>query len=145
MFDTTKIVLMHFCWTCVVKYANIVFIYALNCFFILKIIKSLILWGQIQTSSPQLVKSAFFHAFFPKGYWQLNTDTSVFLVWYLFSILQIEYRLNTDTSVLENHTGYWILVFSFCTGQVSEKNIRSTWWTRIVGADWLGECGIVKL
>ena len=32
------------------------------------------------------------------------------------------FRLNTDTetSVFENHTGYWILVFSFCTGQVSE-------------------------
>ena len=40
----------------------------------------------------------------------LNTDT--------FSIF---FRLNTDTntSVFENHTGYWILVFLFCTGQVS--------------------------
>ena len=26
---------------------------------------------------------------------------------------------DTDTSVSENHTGYWILVFSVCTGQVS--------------------------
>jgi hypothetical protein len=26
---------------------------------------------------------------------------------------------DTDTSVFKNHTGYWILVFSFCTGQVS--------------------------
>ena len=33
------------------------------------------------------------------------------------------FRLNTDTdtSVFKNHTGYWILVFLFCTGQVSGK------------------------
>ena len=30
---------------------------------------------------------------------------------------------DTDTSVFENHTGYWILVFSFCTGQVSAYSI----------------------
>ena len=43
-------------------------------------------------------------------FWHTDTDTySVF------------FKLNTDTdtSVFENHTGYWILVFSFCTGQVS--------------------------
>ena len=34
--------------------------------------------------------------------------------------LMLFFRLNTDTetSVFDNHTGYWILVFSFCTGQV---------------------------
>ena len=58
--------------------------------------------------------------FFPKGYWYWililqffpHTDTDTYSVFF---------RLNTDTdtSVFENHTGYWILVFLFCTGQVS--------------------------
>ena len=64
--------------------------------------------------------SLFFHAFFQKGYWYRililqffwHTDTDTYSVFF---------RLNTDTdtSVFENHTGYWILEFSFCTGQVS--------------------------
>ena len=33
---------------------------------------------------------------------------------------------DTDTSVFENHTGYWILVFSFCTGQVSDLDLQKT-------------------
>ena len=41
-----------------------------------------------------------------------NTDTDTYSVFF---------RLNTDTdtSAFESHTGYWILVFSFRTGQVS--------------------------
>ena len=33
---------------------------------------------------------------------------------------------DTDTSVFENHTGYWILVFSFCTGQVSDSKFKES-------------------
>ena len=33
MFEATKIILMHFYWSCVVKYANISFIQALDCVF----------------------------------------------------------------------------------------------------------------
>ena len=61
----------------------------------------------------------FFPPFFQKGYWYWililqffwHTDTDTYSVFF---------RLNTDTdtSVFKNHTGYWILVFSFCTGQV---------------------------
>ena len=52
----------------------------------------------------------------------LNTDTSVFFAyWCLFSILQIEYWY-WYFSIWKS---YWILVFSFCTGQVSA--IMSTW------------------
>ena len=53
-----------------------------------------------------------FSCFFPERILILNIATySVF------------FRLNTDTdtSVFENHTRYWILIFSFCTGQVSDK------------------------
>ena len=39
-----------------------------------------------------------------------------------YDTYSVFFKLNTDTdtSVFENHTGYWILVFSFCTGQVSD-------------------------
>ena len=49
----------------------------------------------------------------------LDTDTDTASVFF---------RLNTDTdtSVFENHTGYWILVFLFCTGQVSEPKYCKT-------------------
>ena len=61
-----------------------------------------------------------FHAFFQKGYWYWililqffwHTDTDTYSVFF-------KLNTDTDTSVFENHTGYWILVFSFCTGQVS--------------------------
>ena len=63
----------------------------------------------------------FFHAFLQKGYWYWililqffwHTDTDTYSVFF-------KLNTDTDTSVFENHTGYWILVFSFCTGQVSE-------------------------
>ena len=68
----------------------------------------------------------FFHSFFQKWYWYWililqffwHTDTDTYSVFF---------RLNTgtDTSVFKNHTVYWILVFSFCTGQVSELNINN--------------------
>ena len=58
----------------------------------------------------------------------LNTDTSVFPHTDTDTYL-VFFRLNTDTSVFENHTGYWILVSSFCTGQVyiinEVKNIKA--------------------
>ena len=45
MFEATKIVLMHFYWSCVVKYANIGYIWTLDCVFHNKTHKSLIFWG----------------------------------------------------------------------------------------------------
>ena len=48
----------------------------------------------------------------------LNTDTSVFFIywyWYCFSIFHIEYW-NWYFSILK---AYWILVLLFCTGQCS--------------------------
>ena len=60
----------------------------------------------------------FFHAFFQKGYWYWILILQFFRHTDTYSVF---FRLNTDTdtSVFKNHTGYWILVFSFCTGQVS--------------------------
>ena len=47
-----------------------------------------------------------------------DTDTDT------YSVL---FRLNTDTSVFENCTGYWILVFSFCSTKF--VLVRSLIWT----------------
>ena len=55
-------------------------------------------------------------------YWYsvLNTDIQYFLNTDI-DTASVFFKLNTDTdtSVFQNHTEYWILVFSFCTGQVS--------------------------
>ena len=60
-------------------------------------------------------------------YWYsvLNTDIQYFLNTDI-DTASVFFKLNTDTdtSVFENHTGYWIL-FSFCNGQVSGWN--SVW------------------
>ena len=83
--------------------------------------------NQWKLNSPQSFKSAwllvFFSRFLPKRILILNTDISVFQHTNT-DTYSIFFRLNTatDTSVVGNHTGYWILVFSFCTGQVSASN-----------------------
>ena len=84
---------------------------------------------QWKLNSPQFFKSAwllilFFTLFYQKRILILNTDTSVFLQHTDTDTNSIFFRLSTatDTSVFGNHTGYWILVFSFCTGQVSASN-----------------------
>ena len=70
-------------------------------------------WSWFQFPKPK-------RGFSPERILILNTDTSVFSAywhWYLFSIPHL--NTDTDTSVFETITGYGILVFSFCTDQVS--------------------------
>ena len=82
----------------------------------------------------------FFTLFFQKGYWYWililqffwHTDTDTYSVFF---------RLNTDTdtSVFENHTGYCILVFSFCTGQVSAlDSMEFRFWRSWGQGKWTG-------
>ena len=99
---------------------------------------------QWKLNSPQFLKSGwvlalFFTLFLPKK----DTDTEYWHFKFLFhntdtDTNSIFFRLNTatDTSVFGNHTGYWILVFSFCTGQVS----ASFPWklAQIYTVEWMG-------
>ena len=126
MFEGTKIVLAHFYWICVIKCANISFIWALDLVFYNKthwityILKLMSIQYKLKFTSIFQICLVCLFLFSRK-----DTDTSVFLAYwyrYLFSIFQIQYCywyfsisksywiLNTSTFILY-WSGLWLLLF----------------------------------
>ena len=93
MFEATKIVLMHVYWSCVVKCANIGYIWALDCVFHNKthqttyilMLMSIQLKLMFISIFQNCLVCLFWHNFFQKGYW------------YWILILQFFRHTDTDT------------------------------------------------